>query len=193
MKIGGALKMVDNSLKMYEKVAFISAAMLGYYFYVLFKNGISLNEITIKFSLLYLCSCLLIHLFVWMLHKGIAKTQVYIAIPLVIISVGIYSYYALTEIPDRKTATQIEMATILGNSEEYKALGIEHIHDIEKVIFHGETRFGGFDQIYGYVVEVMVPNDKQRYFFECEGTGPYCTNYIRIDESKALQMIEGFQ
>ncbi len=118
----------------------LTSLMLGFYFYVLFKNGIALNEITVEFSILYVCCCILIFLLTKIVQKGYVKKLALSTIALVVVMTGVISHVALTEIPENKTNLQMELATILGNSPQFKELGIQNNNDIESITFHGAPR-----------------------------------------------------
>lgn len=168
----------------------LTAFMLGFYFYVLFKNGIDLNEITIEFSILYFCCYILIFLLTKIVQKGNVKKLATFAIALVVVMAGVISYVALTELPESKTSLQMELVTILGNSTQFKELGINNNNDIESITFHGAPRRGDFDQILGYVIELTVKDNENVYYFMCAGNGPYCSQFVQVEEAYALELIE---
>lgn len=167
--------------------------ILVFYFYVIFKNGIDLNELTFEFSILYVSSCVLILLLIWIFQKGNAKKSTILAIAVVIFMIGVISFGAITKIPEQTVNFQMQLATILGNSPQYKELGINDNHDIESIIFHGAPKRGDFEQISGYVIELNIKNVKHPYYFMCAGTGPGCSEYEQVDDSVALKLIDDFQ
>ncbi|QCR31267.1 hypothetical protein [Lysinibacillus sp. SGAir0095] len=169
------------------------AFMLAFYFIVLFKNGIEPSEIVIEFSILYLCSCIIIILLIWILRKGSPKIPTIIALALVVVMIGVKSYVAIKEIPDFKINRQMELATILGNSPEYKELGINSNADIDWIKIHGAPKRGNFHQTLDYVIELRIKNDEHPYYFMCAGTGPDCEQYEQVEESLALRLIEHYQ
>ena len=167
--------------------------MLVIYSIVLFKNGIEPSEIVIEFSILYLCACILTILLIWILRKGSPKVPTTLALVLVVVMTGVKSYVAIKEIPDFKVSRQIELATILGNSPQYKELGINDNSDIKSIRFHGAPKRGDFHQTLDYVVELSIKNDEHPYYFMCAGTGPDCAEYELVEESLALTLIEHYQ
>jgi len=174
-------------------VGLIIAFMLAFYFYILFKNGIEPNEIVIEFSFLYILSCALILILIWILRKGSPKAPTISAIVLVVIMIGVKSYIAIEEIPDHKINLQMELATILGKSPQFQELGIHDIYDIDSVLFHGAPKKGDFEQLTGYVIEVRVKNHDQPYYFMCAGTGDGCSQFEQVEESLALRLIDEYQ
>lgn len=155
--------------------------MFLFYLFVLFKNGIDLNEITIEFTILFTCCCVVMLLLTKIMENKTTKQLAAWAIVVVVLMTGVISYVAITEIPENKKNVQLELATILGNSAHYNALGINGHNDIESITFHGEPKAGNFDQILGYVVEVKVTNREQVYYFMCAGTGPSCMEFKQVE------------
>lgn len=165
--------------------------MLVLYFIVLFNND--LDEIVVEFSILYVISCVLILILIWILRKGSPKLPTISALILVVIMIGVKSYVAMEEIPDHTINRQLKLATILGNSPQYQELGINDNTDIQSITVHGAPKRGNFHQTLDYVIELRVKDHEQPYYFMCAGTGPDCSQYEKVEESLALRLIEDYQ
>lgn len=170
----------------------VTILMLGFYGYVLFQNGLELNGITIVFSVLYFICWILVLLLISLRIKGESNKSMTIALICVWLMIAVISYEAITELPESDHAFQKELAVILGNSPQFAELGQLSNHNIESVTFHGDPKYGSFDQILGYVVEVQLTNNDQAYYFMCQGSGPYCSQFELVDEKFAQEMILSF-
>ena len=151
-------------------MAGIVIALIVVYGFILFRNGIALNNVTIEFTILYVACSLIILLF-WKVRKGISKKMGIVIFALLIIQAGVISYYAYDRHSNRLVNEQNRLLIILGNSTDYQRLNLSY-HDIEKINVAGDAKQGSFGHPFDYVIELKVEN--KIYQFKCKGRGPSC-------------------
>lgn len=157
----------------------IVIALIFVYGFILFRNGIDLNNVTIEFTILYVACSLIILLF-WKVRKGISKKIGIVIFGLLIIQAGVISYYAYDRHSNRLINEQNSLLVILGNSADYQRLNLSY-RDIEKINVAGDAKQGSFGHPFDYIIELKVEN--KVYQFKCKGRGPECDEMELINVS----------
>ncbi|MEB2298954.1 hypothetical protein LAV72_04870 [Lysinibacillus xylanilyticus] len=148
----------------------IIIALIFVFGFILFRNGIELNNVTIEFTILFVACSLIILLF-WKARKGISKKIGIGICALLILQIGVISYYAYDKHSNRLIDEQNSLLVILGNSTDYQKLNLSY-EDIEKINIVGDAKKGDFHHPFGYRIELKVKNEV--YQFKCKGQGPSC-------------------
>lgn len=152
------------------------------YFIVLFKNGLSLNEITIPYTVLILC-CWLMMLGIIHYWKKNGTGLSLLIFPILVLMFTTYD--AIVSIPLEDQRYQKELALILGSSPDYLALPNLNNESILRMMFYGDPKSGNFDQNLGYIVEIYAKGELNPFYFQCKGNGPYCNSFEQLDLSEA--------
>lgn len=150
----------------------IIITLISVFAFILFRNGIDINNVTIEFTILFVACSLIILLF-WKARKGISKKIGIGICVLLILQTGVISYYAYDRHSNQLINEQNRLLVILGNSTDYQKLNLRYL-DIEKIYIVGDAKKGYFDHPFDYRIELKIKNENKVYQFKCKGQGPWC-------------------
>ncbi|MGE7912571.1 hypothetical protein [Lysinibacillus xylanilyticus] len=150
----------------------IISALIFVFGFILFRNGIELNNVTIEFTILFVACSLIILLF-WKARKGISKKIGIGICASLILQIVVISYYAYDRHSNHLINEQNRLLVILGNSTDYQKLNFSY-EDIEKINIVGDAKKGDFHHQFDYRIELKVKNENKVYLFKCKGQGPWC-------------------
>ncbi|MBO1910717.1 hypothetical protein [Sporosarcina sp. 6E9] len=140
--------------------------------FILFRNGIELNNVTTEFTILFVASSLIILLF-WKVRNELPKKIGIGICTILILQLGVISLYAYDRQSNQLINEQNRLLVILGNSSDYQQLNLS-FQDIDKVYLVGDAKKGSFNHPFDYRIELKVKSEDKVYQFQCKGQGPWC-------------------
>ena len=150
----------------------IIIALIVVYVFILFRNSIDLNNVTIEFTILFVTGSLILLLF-WKERKGISKKIGIVIYTLLILQIGVISFYAYDRHSNQLINEKNRLLVILGNSTDYQQLNLSY-QDVEKISIVGDAKKGYFLHPFDYRIELKVNNENKIYRFKCSGQEPWC-------------------
>ena len=153
-------------------MATIVIALLILYSMVLFRNGIQMHDVMVKYTVLFLISSFLI-VVLWKVWRNLSKVIKVVFTTLLVMQVAFISYEAYVDQPKYLTNEQNSLLLLLAGSPDYRQLNLTSV-DLKTVQVIGDPKQGSFHHPGDYIVEITTSNDKEVYQFICKGNGPSC-------------------